>query len=59
MVPIVEWDDPMRFNEIRRTINGISQRMLPPTLKSPSDDALTRSPRHRLLHEVHRDQRDD
>lgn len=28
-------DGPMRFNEIRRTIDGISQRMLTLTLRDP------------------------
>lgn len=31
---------PMRFNEIRRTINGISQRMLTLTLRSLERDGL-------------------
>ena len=33
-------DGPMRFNEIRRTINGISQRMLTLTLRGLERDVL-------------------
>jgi DNA-binding HxlR family transcriptional regulator len=33
-------DGPMRFNEIRRTINGISQRMLTLTLRGLERDGL-------------------
>jgi DNA-binding HxlR family transcriptional regulator len=33
-------DGPMRFNEIRRSINGISQRMLTLTLKGLERDGL-------------------
>ena len=33
-------DGPMRFNELRRTINGISQRMLTLTLRGLERDGL-------------------
>ena len=33
-------DGPMRFNEMRRTINGISQRMLTLTLRGLERDGL-------------------
>src|SRR5215470_19219642 len=33
-------DGPMRFNEIRRTVNGISQRMLTLTLRGLERDGL-------------------
>jgi DNA-binding HxlR family transcriptional regulator len=37
-------DGPMRFNELRRTINGISQRMLTLTLRGLERDGfLTRT----------------
>ena len=35
-------DEPMRFNQLRRTIEGISQKMLSQVLKSLERDGLVR-----------------
>ena len=35
-------DEPMRFNQLRRTIDGISQKMLSQVLKSLERDGLIR-----------------
>ena len=35
-------DEPMRFNQLRRTIEGISQKMLSQVLKSLERDGLIR-----------------
>jgi DNA-binding HxlR family transcriptional regulator len=44
LVVVMLGDGPMRFNELRRTINGISQRMLTLTLRGLERDGfLTRT----------------
>jgi DNA-binding HxlR family transcriptional regulator len=44
LVVVMLGDGPMRFNEMRRTINGISQRMLTLTLRGLERDGfLTRT----------------
>ncbi|MBL8742182.1 MAG: helix-turn-helix transcriptional regulator, partial [Myxococcales bacterium] len=39
-------DRPMRFNEIRRTIHGISQRVLTSTLRGLERDGLVKRTVH-------------
>ncbi len=40
-------DEPMRFNQLRRTIEGISQKMLSQVLKSPRARRADPAPRDR------------
>ena len=40
-------DEPMRFNALRRTIEGISQKMLSQVLQQPGARRPDQAPRHR------------
>ena len=40
-------DEPMRFNALRRAIEGISQKMLSQVLESPGARRTDQAPRHR------------